>query len=281
MQGEWVDKQGKSTSAIQKWQEKLIQRLAKQFNEVELKPIAISYASKLREDFPGLPQDWDSIARYLVTGPGDRQMQIAQFLAVAQDNKIESSSEEPLKNFMAYLLQILVRKCQEETDKGLSHVPVDNVKSVKLVAAARTTVPHIPVDSGTLEHENGQKNEHFRNMGIFIPETGQLEDVNEICQVIVKELLKGLEKETDTNDNDLFAILKGQLRAYRPIPEKAPVQGLYVKKGIGYNPLQWDSVVEAVAKTCVKNWAIFYGFIFMADKIPVNGFMRQSRILTA
>ena len=265
MQGECDPKPGGETSAVQIWQEKLIRLLAKQFNEVELKPIASSYASKLREDFPELPQDdWDSIARYLVTGQGDRYRQIAQFLSVAQKYAIEPSAEEPIKKVMAYLLQILVRKCHEETDKGLSHVPVDNVKSVKLVAAARTTVPHIPVDSGTLEHENGQKNEQFRNMGIFIPETGQLQDVNEICQVIVNELLKGLEKEPDTNDKDAFKTLKSQLKAYSPDPENAPVQGLYVKKGVGHNPLQRDDVAEAVAANLREKlgdflWIYIYG----------------------
>ena len=124
----------KSAEETKKWQERLTQRLSVQLKRTELEPVSISFANKLREDFHGLPQDWDSIATYLVMGQGDRHKQIQQFLMSAKEYSENKSTEEPIKNLMAYLLQILVRKCYDENDKGVTHILVDQIHSVKVIS---------------------------------------------------------------------------------------------------------------------------------------------------
>lgn len=257
-----IDDSSKSADEIKKWQDKLTKRLAEQLKRTELEPVSESFASKLREDFPGLPQDWESIARYLVMGQGDRQKQVAQFLTAAQQYPVDKLTEEPVKNLMAYLLQILVRKCHEEDDKGLTRIPVDQIHSVKLVGATRTTFPYIPNVSPTdnQEHENGQKSASFQNIGHFLPETGELENPDKICQVIAYELLLGLGESPVASDNKLLEKLSDKLSAYSDAPENAPVQGLYVKQGAGHNPLQIDAVASALRKVLGDFlWVYIYG----------------------
>jgi hypothetical protein len=251
-----------SAEEIKKWQEKLTKRLADQLKRAELEPISTSFANKLREDFPGLPQNWDSIASYLVMGQGDRHKQIQQFLSSAKEYSADKSMEKPIKNLMAYLLQILVRKCHEEDDKGLTRIPVDQIHSVKLVGATRITFPHIPNVSPTdnQEHENGQKNASFQNIGHFLPETGELENVDKVCQAIAYELLLGLGESPVTSDNESLDKLRHILSAYSYDPENAPIQGLYVKQGSGHNPLQIDAVASGLRKVLGDFlWVYIYG----------------------
>lgn len=178
------------SAADKKWQEKLVARLAEHLQSADLAPISQSFVNKLRSDYPELPDDFIGVARYLVMGQDDRFRQIAHFLTAAQAAKPEKSLQQPFNKTIAYLLQIVVKKCYEESDQGKSRVLVDDVKTVQLLAATRNTVPLIPdaPSSDDLDYENGQKDEQFRNIGMFIPPTGILEDVDKICEDIAAHL---------------------------------------------------------------------------------------------
>ncbi len=246
---------------LKKWQQKLIQRLTEQLKHPDIEPIVLTFTGKLREDFPDLPQELESVASHLVIGDGNRNKQVAQFLASAQ-HLTDKSNEEPVKSLMAYLLQILVRKCHEEDEQGLTRIPVEEIHSVKLVGATRTTFPYIPIGSPTenQEHENGQRNAAFQNIGKFIPETGELENVDTICQEIAYELLLSLGELPKTNKSTSLDELKKQLSAYRYDPENSPVQGIYVKHEIKHNPINIDGVASNLRKVLGDLlWIYIYG----------------------
>jgi hypothetical protein len=239
-----------NSEEIKKWQKKLIERLAEQLKRVEIESIASSFANKLREDCPNLPQDWDNVARHLVMGSGDRHKQIAQFLTAVQlAQPSKTINEDAIKNLMSYLLQTLVRQCYGEGDKGLTRIAVDKTQSVELIGAARTTSTHIPNKLGRVEHQNGQKDNLFQNVGKFFAETGEIENPDNICQTMAQELLFHLGLTEAAKAKNALNELEGHLSAFVDDPANAPIQGLYVKQGIGHNPLTIDAVAERLRET--------------------------------
>ena len=94
------------------------------------------------------------------------------FLNIANEQETTQKSPDALYALFAYLLQTLVRKCDED-EKGLTNIPVNRKETVELINACKITMPLVPgYDEECLEFKNGQRNSRLANMGDFQPPNG-------------------------------------------------------------------------------------------------------------
>ncbi|MGR9052184.1 MAG: esterase/lipase family protein [Gammaproteobacteria bacterium] len=224
------DKNEISKSDLQPWQNKLIDKLAKQLAEPLLSDIVHDFCEALERS--DLSTDLRSLAEHLVIGQeqGDnRRLGILKFLEVAGAYSNDGKLTDPLYHLLAYLLQTLVNQCKIKAD-GLTEVPVERIQTLELINAAKMTAPLIPVYSeDKSEFKNGQRNETLGYVGDFQPPTGQW-NVESVCLDAAKVLLKALTgKEYD--QPDAIKVLVGRLSRYDLDPGKSPLSGIQIHRG--------------------------------------------------
>ena len=263
-----------STEEIKKWQKKLIERLAIQLQDVEIQAIVSDFINSLQGELaiPFSPPEWDKIADYLVKNNdhGDNRFnRVLSFLNIANVHVTTQKSPDALYVLFAYLLQTLVRKCDED-EKGLTNIPVNRKETVELINACKTAIPLVPgYDEENLEFKNGQRNSRLANMGDFQPPNG-IWDKETVCLEMAKKLLKDL-GDPDFNSANALNVLMGIINRHRLNPENARLQGVYVhQEQLRTHPLGSPGIAEAFREKTNNSLPLFvYGVNDSSETIEV------------
>ncbi len=241
---------------------KLQEKLCEQLQRSDLKPVVDNFVGKLVRYNPDLKNDAESIAEYLTVGQGDRHLHVAQFLTAVESFGPSKPKQSAIQDLLGYLLQTLVRRYCEESDQGLTHIQVEKLQTVKLVGASRTSVPYLPnyINSKDhAEHENGQKNDRFQNIGQHFPIEGGLDEAAK-CNEIANALLPLFGYSSDAEVSNPLELLIDNLSAYIDAPENSPLQALYLEKESKHNPLHIDSIAAKFLQDLDQLlWVYVYG----------------------
>jgi hypothetical protein len=238
-----------SVDEIKAWQEKLVLRLAKQLQSDEIKIVVSEFIDSLQGEIaiPYSLPDFNGIANYLVNNKdhGDiRYDRVLMFLNVANRHVTDQKSPDDLYVLFSYLLQTLVRKC-DESEEGLTSIPVNRRETLELISASKTTTPFVPgYDTENLEFNNGQRSSRLSNIGDYQPATGSW-DIETVCLEMAQKLLKDL-NDPDFNSTNALKVLMGRLNRYRLNPEESRLQGVYIhQEQLRTHPLGSQGVAEA------------------------------------
>lgn len=248
--------------------DKLRLKIEEQLKSPMLQPFVNKYLDKLVEARQVVNREYNSVAEYLVEGQNEgdlRRNPILMFLEVAESCPTNANEIESLYILFSYLLQTLVRKCQDTQDNGFTRLPVNRIGTVELINAARTSTPIIPrYAEENLEHKNGQRglrDGRLEYLGFYLPETGIVDDVEAVCRSIAKEILISLGESADGHYSDPFELLEGRLSRYDLTPEKAPIHGFYLHEQYAEaNPLGISRVAAILTKRTYNRLQVYiYG----------------------
>ena len=216
------------------WQVRLIERLAIQLQHVEIQAIVSDFINSLKGGplaIPFSPPQWYEIADDLVKNNdhGDNRFKrVLSFLNIANNYVTTQKTPDALYELFAYLLQTLVRKCDED-EKGLTNIPVNRKETLELINACKTTMPLVPgYDEANLDFESGQRNSRLAKMGDFQPTNG-IWDKETVCLEMAKKLLKALDDDDqDFNSVNAINVLMGIINRHQLNPENSRLQGVYI-----------------------------------------------------
>jgi hypothetical protein len=242
----------------------LITQLTLLFNLEELKGIIDTFLQSHYKSHPDLKIDRGNLAEYLLSleDEDSRYQNVAELLGLILDHGGSQVSQSSHYKLFALLLQTLVRRCVDEKDQGLTHLPFLKLQTAELVAANRTLSPHVP--SYSAEHVNGKRDKHWTNVGKFIPEDGSL-SIDEKCQRIAAGLVaEWFENLTLPNNLPADRAIKWLADLLEPFqhrdPANRPFHGLYVSSDDTSNPVNISEIARKLHET-FKNllWIYQYG----------------------
>lgn len=242
-----INNSAKPTQSLPPWQQKLKSQLIRQLTRPELNQVINVFFRNIKENCPDQGCDPESIADYLLTNQGDgdsRRFPILWFLDAVQQFIKDEYLLESLRDLLAYLLQTLVCKC-EENNKGLTTVPVKYRPTVELIDATKKTAATIPsYGYENLEFKNTRRNHRFMDMGDFQPPSGVWEP-EPVCREMAKKLLKDIWKEPDGTSVDEFNRLDALLSRHDFNPGRSPLQGISIHlEKLEQHPLNASGIAE-------------------------------------
>lgn len=243
---------------------KLLAQLGKLFESAELQAITESFVEYLKANRPSLNIDRLNLADYLLSEKDERLRyeNVARFFGLVIGRRGDIPCIPPLHKLSGLLLQTLVRKCSGSEDRGFSRLPFENPQTAELVAATRTSSPHLPAYSAeSLDFFNGKRDKYWGYIGTYIPTDGKF-TIEEYCQSIAANLLVAwFDYSPKALPSDPMERLEGLLEPCRYIdPGEIPIHGLYVKKEDTLNSLNVPEIAAKLHETLGDLlWVYQYG----------------------